>query len=124
MRRNVQKRQARYALLVDRARHMLHAPPPSEARLWLALRDGALGVAFKRQVVIGERCIADFFAPSVGLVVEVDGSSHWSRGAADRRRDKNMRALGYRIVRVDAGLVLRDVDAALGLIGTALASVG
>jgi hypothetical protein len=46
------------------------------------------GVAFKRQVVIGERYIADLCAPSVGLVVEVDGGVHSGTRSADRRRDE------------------------------------
>ena len=68
MRSHNQQRQARSNLLVSRARSMLHAPTPSEEALWQALRGGALGVAFKRQVPLGDRYIADFFAPSVGLV--------------------------------------------------------
>ena len=82
MRSHNQQRQARSALLVSRARRMLHAPTPSEEALWQALRVGALGVAFKRQVVLGGRYIADFFAPSAGLIVEVDGGVH--RGAVRR----------------------------------------
>jgi len=64
MRSHNQQRQARSALLITRARGMLHAPTPSEHALWQALRDGVLGVAFKRQVVLGDRYIADFLAPS------------------------------------------------------------
>jgi very-short-patch-repair endonuclease len=100
---------------------MLHAPTPSEEALWRALRDGALGVAFKRQVPLGERYIADFFAPSVGLVVEVDGGVHRCRRAADRRRDEKLRRLGYRVVRVQAALVSRNVAAALEVVRGALA---
>jgi very-short-patch-repair endonuclease len=99
---------------------MLHAPTPSEEALWQALRGGVLGVAFKRQVVIGGRYIVDFFAPSVGLVVEVDGGVHRSSRAADCRRDEKLRRLGYRVVRVPAALVMRDVDAALAVVRAAL----
>jgi len=99
---------------------MLHAPTPSEEVLWQALRGGALGVALKRQVVLGGRYIADFFAPSVGLVVEVDGGCHRARGAANRRRDDKLRRLGYRTVRVEAALVLRNVHAAIGVVRAAL----
>ena len=113
MRSHNQKRQARSNLLVSRARSMLHAPTASEEALWQALRGGALGVAFKRQVPLGDRYIADFFAPSVGLVVEVDGGVHRGSRAADRRRDEKLGRLGYRVVRVDAALVLRNVEAAL-----------
>ena len=99
---------------------MLHAPTPSEAALWLALRGGVLGVAFKRQVVLGGRYIADFFAPSVGLVVEVDGGVHGGRRSADARRDEKLRRRGYRVVRVEAALVLRNVDGAVAAVRAAL----
>ena len=120
MRSHNQNRQARSNLLVSRARRMLHAPTPSEAALWEALRGGALGVAFKRQVPLSGRYIADFFAPSVGLVVEVDGGVHRCSRSADRRRDGRLRRLGYRVVRVAAALVLRDAQAALAIIRAAL----
>jgi len=120
MRSHNQQRQARSALLVSRARRVLHAPTPSEEALWQALRVGALGVAFKRQVVLGGRYIVDFFAPSVGLVVEIDGGVHRGSRAADRGRDEKLRRLGYRVVRVDAALVLRSVAAAMARVQSAL----
>ena len=120
MRSHHQQRQARSALLVSRARHMLHAPTPSEEALWQALRHGVDGVAFKRQVPLGQRYIADFFAPSVGLVVEVDGGVHRGRRTADRRRDERLQRLGYRVVRVEAALVMRDVSAAFAVVRAAL----
>jgi very-short-patch-repair endonuclease len=58
MRSHNQQRQARSSQLAGYARRMLHAPTPSEAALWEALRGGALGVAFKRQVPLGDRYIA------------------------------------------------------------------
>jgi very-short-patch-repair endonuclease len=64
--------------------------------------------------------IADFFAPSVGLVVEVDGGVHGGRGAADSRRDERLRRLGYRVVRVEAALVMRDTAAVLAVVRAAL----
>ena len=123
MRSHAHEAQARSNLLVSRARGMLHAPTPSEEALWLALRGGALGVAFKRQVVLGERYIADFFAPSVGLVVEVDGGVHRSRRNADRRRDEKLQRLGYRVVRVHAALAVRNVEAALAIVQGALVAL-
>jgi very-short-patch-repair endonuclease len=120
MRSHNQQRQARSNLLVSRARRMLHAPTASEEALWQALRGGALGVPFKRQVVLGGRYIADFFAPSVGLVVEVDGGVHRSTRSADRRRDEKLQRLGYRVVRIEAALVLRAPEEALAVIRSAL----
>ena len=120
MRSHNQQRQARSNLLVGRAREMLHAPTASEAALWQALRGGALGVAFKRQVPLGDRYIADFFAPSKRLIVEVDGSVHRGSRAADRRRDEKLRRLGYRVVRVEASLVLHNLQTALAIVAAAL----
>jgi len=88
--------------------------------LWQALRGGALGVAFKRQVPLGERYIADFYAPSVRLVVEVDGGAHRSSRAADRRRDEWLRRRGYRVVPVHAARALRAPEETLAAIRAAL----
>jgi very-short-patch-repair endonuclease len=120
MRSQNQRSLSRSNQLTNRARSMLHAPTASEEALWIALRGGVLGVAFKRQVVLADRYIADFFAPSVGLVVEVDGGAHRASRAADRRRDEKLRRLGFRVVRVPASLVLRDSRQALAIIRFAL----
>lgn len=120
MRSRNQRSLTRSNQLTARARGVLHAPTASEAALWLALRGGAVGVAFKRQVVLDERYLADFFAPFVGLVVEVDGSVHRTSRAAGRRRDEKLRRLGYRVVHVPVVLVERDIEQALGLIRAVL----
>ena len=72
----------------------------SEAKLWEALRGGRLGVRFRRQVVLLDRFIVDFYAPSLRLVVEVDGGYHKLRGCADARRDRELRRAGYTVVRL------------------------
>jgi very-short-patch-repair endonuclease len=95
------------------------APTASEERLWSALSGGKLGVAFRRQVVLGN-FIVDFLAPCARLVVEVDGSYHAQRAAADCRRDGKLRRLGYRVVRIPAALVTNDLRAALELVRAAL----
>jgi len=67
------------------AHTMRQAPTDSEARLWRAMRSSQPGVAFRRQVpLLG--FIADFYAPSARLVVEVDGGYHARRVTADARR--------------------------------------
>jgi very-short-patch-repair endonuclease len=110
------------AVLEERARQMRHLQTSSEARLWSALRSGQLGVSFKRQVIFG-RFIVDFAAPAAKLVVEVDGSRHASsaRQRADERRDRWLRAQGYRVVRVQAALVLRALPEAVAVVREALA---
>jgi len=100
---------------------MRAALTPSEQRLWLAIRRGVLGVWFRRQVPLG-RFIGDFVAASARLVVEVDGGYHARRRAADERRDRALQRLGYRVLRLDAELVNRNVDEAVAQICAALRS--
>jgi very-short-patch-repair endonuclease len=86
----------------------LYAEEP-ELRLWRELREKRLGVAFRRQVVLGERYIVDVFAPEVGLVVEVDGGAHALRRRADQRRDRDLGRLGHRVLRMPVEVVIGDL---------------
>ncbi len=102
-------------LLASRAHAMRFNPTASEQLLWRPLSGKKLGVAFRRQVPI-QRFILDFLAPAVRLAVEVDGGCHSRRRSADARRDEKLRRLGYRVLRLDAALILRDLPAALARI--------
>ena len=101
------------------AHRMRVAPSEPERVMWQALRASQLGVRFRRQVVWGG-FILDFFAPSVGLVVEVDGAQHAWRRNADKRRDRALEGAGLRVLRIPAELVQRDGSAAVRLISEAL----
>jgi very-short-patch-repair endonuclease len=92
---------------------MRHAPTLSEAKLFEAVRGGRLGVSFRRQVPLAGRFIADLYASEVRLVVEVDGRYHAERARADARRDRAFGRLGIHVLRLDAELVMRDLDAAV-----------
>jgi very-short-patch-repair endonuclease len=91
----------------------------SEARLWARLSGSQLGVGFRRQAVVGEQ-IVDFLAPACRLVVEVDGPYHALRRRSDGRRDARLEALGYRVLHLDAALVMRELPVALQRIRAAL----
>jgi very-short-patch-repair endonuclease len=54
-------------------------------------------------------------------VVEVDGGYHVERRAADARRDAALARLGYRVLRLEAALVLEQPSEALARIREALA---
>ena len=102
----------REVFLASHAHRLRQAPTDSEARLWRSLRSSQLGVAFRRQVpLLG--FIVDFFAPAIRLVVEVDGGYHARRKSADARRDRKLARAGYRVVRIDAEVVMHDLDAAV-----------
>jgi leucyl-tRNA synthetase len=100
---------------------MRRDPTCSERLLWSRLSGRQLGVPFRRQLVIGERFIADFAAPALRLVVEVDGRYHSERRDADARRDRALAKLGWRVVRIEAALVERELDAAVRIVRGALA---
>ena len=103
----------RALVLAERARSMRQQPTTSEQLLFEALRGGKLGVAFKRQVVLLGKYIADLCAPSIGLVVEVDGGYHERTVRHDEKRDRALARAGYRVLRIEAELVMRDVAGAV-----------
>jgi very-short-patch-repair endonuclease len=78
----------------------------AEKYLWKAgLRKKQMGVGFKRQRPI-DRFIVDFFSADIGLIIEVDGSSHVAKGSYDRYRQDKLEALGYTLIRFQEGEVL------------------
>jgi very-short-patch-repair endonuclease len=103
----------RKSRIAESAHRMRHACTSSEAALWSALRVGALGVTFRRQVPIGGCFIGDFVASEIKLVVEVDGSWHRKRATADARRDRELQRLGFTVVHLPAALVERQLAVAV-----------
>ena len=93
---------------------------PSESRLWRAINARQLGAQFRRQAVVGGKYVADFLAAEAMLIVEVDGPVHRRRRSADARRDAKLRRLGYRVLRLQAQLVMEQLPVAVELIRQAL----
>ncbi|HYP75245.1 MAG TPA: endonuclease domain-containing protein [Polyangiaceae bacterium] len=110
----------RAAVLAERARAMRGSPTASEELLWARIRGRRLGVVIRRQVPLLGRFIADFLAPAQRLVIEVDGDYHGGREAADSRRDAALARAGYRVVRVEASLVVSNIESGLDRIRAAL----
>ena len=108
------------ALLGERAHFMRHNLTETESMLWRHLSAGKLGVAFRRQMPVGSKYIADFIAPAAKLIVEVDDRSHELKRTADARRDRNLGRLGYRVLRLPAELVRGNVVEAVSRIVAAL----
>jgi hypothetical protein len=84
---------SRSVQLEVRAREMRLSPTLSEARLWQAFRGSRLGVAFRRQAVIGD-CIVDFLARCL-----IGGRGRWwlSWSALSRRRAARSKARAGRV---------------------------
>ena len=90
------------------AEDMRANPTPTEELLTGALRR-RLMLSIETQVnILG--WTVDVYIPAARLVVEIDGRSHVGREAEDGRRDEQMRAERYTVVRVLASDVERDVD--------------
>ena len=99
------------------ATEMRNQPTPIEAVLWQKLRSSQLDcLKFRRQTVIGQY-IADFFCPSIGLIVEVDGNTHDS--SRDARRDAALANLGFQVLR----FTNHDIGANLDGVLTTILSV-
>lgn len=101
------------AQLTEYALGLRHGATDTEQVLWAAIRRRALGVQFRRQVPVAGLFIGDFVASEVKLVVEVDGSRHVGREAADCRRDSKLRRLGYTVLRLSADVVEHQLPLAL-----------
>ncbi len=87
-------------LLVDRARSLRKAGNLSEVLFWQTFKDKKkLGFDIDRQVVVGNY-IVDFFIPELGLVFEIDGSSHNDKVEYDAERDAFMENLNLKVIRI------------------------
>lgn len=87
-------------------------PTDAERRLWARLRLKQLnGCQFYRQKIIGNY-IVDFCSPSVKLVIEVDGSQHYSDEMflKDKIRDKYLQDYGLKVLRFNDYEVLRNIN--------------
>ncbi len=120
MRNQSRQQLKRQILLTQRAHEMRHQLTPSEAALWAKISRNQLGVAFHRQVLIGNRYIVDFLAPTIKLVVEVDGLYHARRAVADARRERYLARCGYRVLRLDADSVLSRLAEAVARVRAAV----
>ncbi len=88
-----------------------------EVMLWQRLRGKALGYSFRKQHPVGPY-VADFCCLSVRLIVEVDGAVHDgdAKAAYDARRDAFIKHNGFRVLRVAATDVQRDIEAVIAAV--------
>ena len=80
-----------------------------------------LGVQFYRQKPIANY-IADFYAPSAKLVVELDGAQHLEPGQSkyDAQRTRDLEQQGLKVLRFDDRQVLLQTEAVLETIFQAM----
>ena len=110
---------------VKRARQLRREMSLPEVLLWQQLRGRATGHKFRKQFPIGEMTV-DFACLEQRLIIEVDGEGH-SFGDQPRRdaaRDAILAREGFRVIRVAARDVLRDMDFVLRFILSACGERG
>ncbi|MGV3612235.1 MAG: endonuclease domain-containing protein [Fluviicola sp.] len=82
----------------------------AEKRIWKGLLSRKqTGERFLRQRPI-YNFIVDFFAPEIGLIIEIDGNSHLNKGDYDRYREDKLISLGYTLIRFTEGDVMNNLD--------------
>jgi very-short-patch-repair endonuclease len=92
---------------------------PTERQLWGSLKRALPEGEVHSQWWMGELPYrVDFFLPTIGLVVEVDGASHRGKERADRERSRHIKDAGYDVSRVTT----KDVEADADRIATQIAS--
>jgi very-short-patch-repair endonuclease len=99
--------------LRHRARTLRNHATDAERHLWHRLRLGQLGGhKFRRQVPVAGY-IADFVAPQLKLIVELDGGQHADQVAYDAKRSRALESAGYWVVRYWNDAVLLQTEAVL-----------
>jgi very-short-patch-repair endonuclease len=81
----------------------------AEKHLWkCVLSRKQTGERFLRQRPI-DNFIVDFFAPEIGLIIEIDGSSHFNKAEYDFYRQKKLESFGYTFLRYSEGEIIQNV---------------
>ncbi len=99
--------------LTDFARQLRRNLTPAERILWTALRSRRFDeLKFRRQYPLG-KYVLDFFCPTLGVAVELDGESHVGKGKADQFRDKWLQGQGCYVLRVWNPDIYDDLEVVL-----------
>jgi very-short-patch-repair endonuclease len=82
-----------------------------EAVLWKMVLKARLmnGYQFNRQFII-ENYIVDFICRKLNLIIEIDGSSHLTKGSADYERQLKLEKLGFTVLRFSEFEVLGALE--------------
>ena len=103
--------------LLNRSRNLRKGYVLSEVIFWKQVRNKEFHqIDFDRQKIIGNY-IVDFYIKSLGVVVEIDGTSHNDKEEYDEKRQQFLESLDlvvYRIsdyrIKNDLGNVMKEVE--------------
>lgn len=97
------------------ARRLRRNLTDAEKKLWYYLRNRQFkNLKFRRQYPCGFYFL-DFYCPEKNLVIEVDGSQHYTKEGRthDKIREAYLRKRGLKILRYSARDVLLNIDGVL-----------
>jgi len=82
----------------------------AEVVFWKQVRSASFhNLDFDRQRIIGNY-IVDFYIKTLGLIIEIDGSSHNEKDIYDERREIFLKSFGLKMYRISSLRVLHDLD--------------
>jgi len=93
---------------------------PTEARLWILLKEKKLeGRKFRRQFSVANYVI-DFYCPKEKLAIELDGAYHFTpyQMAKDKQRDAFLNSIGIRVLRFENKCVWNNPEGLLDSINS------
>lgn len=96
--------------LKERAKKLRKAGVLSEVVFWRQVAKGNFhAIDFDRQRIIGNY-IVDFYVKALGLIIEIDGTSHNDKDEYDSKREAYLESLGLTIFRITEPRVMHDLD--------------
>ena len=107
-----------------RARELRREMTAAEKVLWGRLRGNQLGIKFRKQHPIGPY-VTDFYARDVGLIVEIDGDTHFTPEAKsyDSIRTDYLHQLGLTVLRFTNLEILRQPEGVIKQINQVVQTV-
>lgn len=99
--------------LKQRAKKLRQAKNLPEVLFWMQVTKGNFyNIDFDRQRVIGNY-IVDFYVKRLGLVIEIDGSSHNHKIEYDKIREKYLVDLGLKVYRITVADIMSNMPMAI-----------
>ena len=96
--------------LKQRAKKLRQAKNLSEVLFWMQVTKGNFhNIDFDRQRVIGNY-IVDFYIKKLGLVIEIDGSSHDNKIEYDIIREEYLIGLGLKVHRISVSDIMNKMQ--------------
>jgi very-short-patch-repair endonuclease len=93
--------------LKSRVKELRYAENLPEVLFWMQVHKSHFyKIDFDRQKIIGNY-IVDFYVKKLGLVFEIDGSSHDGKEMYDEQRDQYLQSLGLKVLHIPAIEVLQ-----------------